>query len=204
MLTDLSKSFFDFVELVGNLKLILRNCKTSEDRTESVAEHCFRLAFMVAFGATQYSKEVNIEKAIKLALVHDVVEVYSGDFPYSLTAKSPDLKQHQKLAERKALERILSKLSSSLGQQIEKLWTEFEDQKTLEAKFVFAMDKLEGLMQFNEGPASNWGKREKEALGAYLSEIEESNSFVVDLKEMAIEKTNQSLPLSRSTDETPF
>jgi len=200
MLKDFPKSFFDSIELIGNLKLVLRNCKTSENRIESVAEHCFRLAFMVAFGATHYSKKINVEKAIKIALVHDIVEVYSGDFPYSQTAKSPHLKKEQEKAERSALKRILDELKPFLGQQIEKLWIEYEDQKTLEARLVFAMDKIEGLMQFNEGPTANWGKNEKEALGNYLYEIDGSNTFIASLKKFAITQTDQSFS-SLSFDE---
>ncbi len=138
---------------------------------ETTAEHIFQLAFLV--WALGKKKNINTEKAIKMALVHDICEVYAPDFtPYDamgldekgrstikevLNSKPvigrPNLKQRKKLAkikemlEIRAMKKLLCKLPSPLKSEINQLWLEYEKGYSKEARFVRQADKLINLLQ---------------------------------------------------------
>lgn len=63
------------------LKLEERAVRLSNGRHESVAEHCWRMAFMVISIAPRLEKKINLERALKMAIIHDISEVEAGDIP---------------------------------------------------------------------------------------------------------------------------
>ncbi len=109
---------------------LLRNV----DTPESDAEHSFSLALLTLLYAPA---NLNLLKCLKLALIHDLPEIYSSDFvPGEIT--------HEE--KRQLEENAAKKLSSELqNKEILELFIEFTENKTPEARFVNALDKIDNI-----------------------------------------------------------
>jgi 5'-deoxynucleotidase YfbR-like HD superfamily hydrolase len=116
---------------------------------ESVADHSFMLAVL----SYVYSKKfgLDVDKAVKMALIHDICEVYSGDIPDKIRDEDqPVPDSRKKELEREGLEKLISLLPGDFSGEIYDLWKEFEKRETPEAKLVKDLDKLEMCMQAEE------------------------------------------------------
>ena len=105
---------------------------------ESVADHSWGVALLTLV----YSEEVGIneEKALKMALVHDIAEAETGDF---VTRKVDDKQEIEKEEKEKLEKEAVEKLSGLLGEELEEIWMEYEERETDEAKFVKDMDLID-------------------------------------------------------------
>ncbi len=146
--------------LAEKLKCELRNSWLSNGQQESVAEHSWRLAFMVCLFAPYLAQPVNIEKSLKIALIHDLAEAETGDIPM-FNCQDPVSKQQKLINEQKVMIKIKSLLNNAIGQEIYDLWLEYEEKQTYEAKFVNALDKIEAHIQHGEADLSTWQHHEK-------------------------------------------
>jgi len=81
--------------------------------------------------------EINELKAIKLALIHDVVEVYAGD----VMAFDIEARKNKEKVEAEALTKLMA-LNPEFGKQLHDLWYEFEEKESLEAKIAKAADAI--------------------------------------------------------------
>jgi len=143
------KQIIEFLQLAEKLKCTLRHGWTSTGRQESVADHCWRLALMVMLCNPYLDQKINIERALKMALVHDIAESITGDIPYFEAPEGSKAKEKKKKEERKAMTKIRELLPSNLKEEIYGLWEEYEAGETYEAKVVKALDKLEAQLQIN-------------------------------------------------------
>jgi putative hydrolase of HD superfamily len=150
----------DVLHIAERLKHEMRHSWLSNGRQESVAEHTWRVAFMVIMMAPYLDQPVDIEKCLKLALLHDLAEAETGDIPV-FENQQQDRKQVKYDNEQRAMLHIKSMLNDEVGQHIYELWEEYERQECYEAKFVRALDKLEAQLQHNEADLSTWLHREK-------------------------------------------
>ena len=154
----------DFLCLAEKLKLEMRHSWLSDGkRQESVAEHSWRLALMALRYASQLDQQVNVEKCLKLALIHDLAEAITGDIP--VFQHQTNLAQQNKFEnEYSAMKQIQTMLNDQNGDELLDLWLEFENQTSYESKFIKALDKLEVFIQHNEAPLTTWEEREKRML----------------------------------------
>ncbi|SHE32104.1 putative hydrolases of HD superfamily [Fodinibius roseus] len=136
----------DFLRDAEQLKNTLRSSYTSTGRVESVAEHSWRLCLM-AMTFEQAFPEVDMCRVIKIGLVHDLGEAINGDIPAPQQSASTD----KSAAERRDLLQLLRPLSESLRSEILELWDEYEQASTPEARTAKALDKLETIIQHNQG-----------------------------------------------------
>ncbi|KAH0793189.1 HD domain-containing protein 2 [Histomonas meleagridis] len=130
------------IELCGILKRIPRTgwVKNHVNDPESVADHSMRTAFLAM---TLCPPEVNREKAVQMALIHDLAESIVSDItPFDGVTESDKFNR-----ENSAFTNITESLEDDYMQ---KLWLEMEEGKTIEAKFVKQLDKLEMLIQAEE------------------------------------------------------
>jgi putative hydrolases of HD superfamily len=112
---------------------------------ESVADHSWRITLMAMVAA--FSDEVNTDKCIKMALVHDLAEAAVGDITPHCGVSDTD--KHQ--MELNAITKMTSMLGASMGSEdILSLWKEYEEGSSEEAKLVKDMDKLEMILQAQE------------------------------------------------------
>jgi len=98
----------------------------------------------MAVTLAEYANEpVDVNKVVRMALVHDIVEIDAGDtFLYDDEASLG-----KEEAERSAAERIFGLLPNDQGREMMSLWEEFEAGNTAEARFAAALDRLEPMMQ---------------------------------------------------------
>lgn len=151
----------DFLFLAEKLKKELRHSWLSGGtRLESVAEHSWRLALMTFRYADKLDQPVNLEKCLKMALIHDLAEAETGDIPV-FHCQSYAAKKDKYEKEHAIMLRIKNFLDDQQGNELYDLWLEYENQQTYEGKFVKALDKLEAFIQHNEAPLSTWEEREK-------------------------------------------
>jgi putative hydrolase of HD superfamily len=150
----------ELLTIAEKLKCELRHSWLSNGKQESVAEHSWRLALMVCLFAPYITQAINIEKTLKMALVHDLAEAETGDIPMFNCADAAS-KQQKFLNEQKAMLKIKSLLDNDVGQEIYDLWLEYEEKQSYEAKFVNALDKIEAHIQHGEADISIWQHHEK-------------------------------------------
>jgi putative hydrolase of HD superfamily len=145
---------FNFIIEIDKIKSIFRKSKLFDgSRFENDAEHSWTIALM-AFLLKEYANfSVDIEKVMLMLLIHDIVEIDSGDvFLYA-----PE-RNNAHINEQKAAERIFGLLGKGQGEYFIKLWNEFEEQKTNEAKFAMVFDRLEPLLQNYLTEGHTWKK----------------------------------------------
>ena len=135
-----------FIKEIENLKSVTRTAWTKTGRRESTAEHSWRLAMLLMVLREDF-KDLDIDKAIKMSLVHDLGELYDGD----ISAKLQNDNDNKAEMEEKAMRRMLTILPENLAENIYDLWKEYNECSTKEAKLVKAMDKLETIVQHNQG-----------------------------------------------------
>jgi putative hydrolases of HD superfamily len=147
----------EFLHFTEKLKTEFRRTYKSNGTHETVAEHSWRLCLMTSlFSGTIDGIDGN--KCLKMALVHDLPEIFAGD-AYRLDVKE-QIGLHEK--EAAALETLVTLLPKDTGEEITGLWLEFEDGKTAEARLVRLLDRLEVLVQHNESQVSKWSDIEKQ------------------------------------------
>jgi len=167
------KALLNFLVIIGKLKgkerrgWLVHRIKNPE----TTAEHIFHLAILT--WVLGRMKKLNLERAIKIALVHDLCEVYSPDLtsydavalkkkgkitlkellkikpqvgrPTNIQRKKME-KIKQKL-EMKAMKKLFSQLPSDLKKEISNLWLDYEKGLTPEARFIKQADKMINLLQ---------------------------------------------------------
>ena len=126
--------------LCNKLKNVIRtgwmDWKVQRDRIESVAEHIFGVQMLAIAMKSEFEYDIDIMKVIYMLAIHELGETVIGD----LTQFQIDKTQKEKI-EHEAVHKILSSLID--GEQIEKLFLEFDAHKTPEAMFAYQCDKLE-------------------------------------------------------------
>ena len=149
------RTLLDILHVAERLKDTTRHCYTSGGRHESVAEHSWRMTLMAYLAAEEFP-EVNLEKLLKMCLIHDLGECFTGDIP---AFDKTD-------AHRKTEDLLLNNWVQTLPEPIRSEWTalfaEMEERKTLEAKLHKALDNLEAVIQHNESHLSTWTDHERE------------------------------------------
>lgn len=138
----------DFFHLAGKLKEEKRRgwLDRGVKNAESVSDHSFRLALMTLVFSKRQGLDVN--KAVKMALVHDLPEAICGDVATKIKEELQKMPNKEKKAkERAALEQIVSQVPKELGKDIRELWEEFEAKETKEAGLVYELDRLEAIFQ---------------------------------------------------------
>jgi putative hydrolases of HD superfamily len=126
-----------FIAEVDRLKGVLRQTLNyHERRHENAAEHSWHLAMAVLQFHNYSNQPVDILKCLKMALIHDLVEIDAGD-TFIYADKADKFEQ-----EIKAAERIFGLLPQAEGNDLKLLWLEFEAGETAESKFVRALDRF--------------------------------------------------------------
>lgn len=149
------RQYIDFLNKIEKLKCNTRHSWTSSGRQESVAEHSWRLAVMAMLCADEYP-EVDIDKVIKMCLIHDFGEAITGDIPAFLKTE-----QNEK-DEDNAVAGLLAELPPEFCAELQALFDEMNARETAEAKLFKSLDNLEALVSHNEADISTWLPNEYE------------------------------------------
>lgn len=135
-----------FIQEAERLKNVLRSAFTSTGRHESTAEHTWRLCLM-AMTFADLLGPVDVARVLKLCIVHDLGEALNGDIPAQQQAQVPD----KAARERRDLETLAGRLPAHVRSEILALWDEYDRAESREARVVKALDKLETIVQHNQG-----------------------------------------------------
>ena len=147
--------YVKFLNAIEKLKCNTRHSWNSNGRRESVAEHSWRLAVMAMLCRDEYP-DVDIDKVIKMCLIHDLGEAITGDIPAFFKTDADEAKEDD------AVSALLKMLPKDTASELEALFTEMSEKSTTEAKLYKALDNLEALVAHNEADISTWLPREYE------------------------------------------
>jgi len=153
ILSDIEK-ILNFIVEIEKLKDIIRKTKpVGVDRYKNSAEHSWHVCLSALMLKEYANENVDIDKVIKMLLLHDLGEIDAGDTVF-YHADTPELKE----AEEKGIKRIFGELPSELANAYFKLWQEFESCQTPESKFAKAIDRLPPLLHNIHGQGHSWKK----------------------------------------------
>lgn len=144
--TDTLQGRLEFLRQAEKLKDVLRSARSSGGRQESTAEHTWRLclmAMMLEDGLTG----LDFVRVLKLCIIHDLGEAIHGDVP--VIEQAPGANKGAQ--ERQDLLTLAGSLDAPARTQLLALWDDYENASSPEARAVKAMDKLETLLQHNQG-----------------------------------------------------
>ena len=180
------KEIFEFIKASEGLKKEMRHSWLSNGRQESVAEHSWRMSLMLMLIESKIPKPFNYLHALKMTIVHDLVEIYAGDVPVFEFSNSKKQQAIKKQKETDAMERIVFELNQPIGEEIKHLWIEYDNNQTIEAKVVKALDKIEAQIQHNQAGLDSWREIEFE-LTFRLDKYVSFNSSLMELKELTVD-----------------
>jgi putative hydrolase of HD superfamily len=136
----------EFLRAAEKLKSTHRSAWTSAGQPESVAEHTWRLCLM-ALVLKDAFPGVDFARLVKMCIIHDLGEAIGGDIPAIHQVPG----QSKAGQERADLLELLHPLPERLQTEITGLWDEYEAAASPEARLAKALDKLETIMQHNQG-----------------------------------------------------
>lgn len=144
---------FDFILELDKEKLIGRQTYLSGGvRKENDAEHAWHMAVMAVLLQEYANEEIDVLHAVTMILLHDVVEIDSGDtYAYDTVGK-----EEQAERERIAADRIFALLPEDQAKKFRSYFDEFEAWETPEAKFAHAMDNFQPLMLNRSNHGRSW------------------------------------------------
>jgi len=184
------KKQIDFIIEIDKIKSIIRKTKLFDGtRYENDAEHSWHIC-MMAIILQEYSDEkIDLLKVLKMLLIHDLVEIDAGDY-LIYTDKNMEKNENEK----KAAERIFSILPDEQKNELILLWKEFDSKETVEAKFAFALDRLEPVMQnyYNKGAAWKEHNIKYEKIININSKIEDASADLWEYAKSIIEEIKKS------------
>ncbi|WP_316821554.1 HD domain-containing protein [Pedobacter gandavensis] len=153
-LTDLSRQMA-FIHEIDKLKYIQRKTRLFNSmRHENDAEHSWHLAMMALVLSEHANEKVDILKVVKMLLIHDIVEIDSGDvFLYDQNANHDN-----RVEEQEAAKRIFGLLPDQQAEEFISLWEEFEAGISAESKFAKSIDRLEPVLQNVSNEGGTWSE----------------------------------------------
>jgi putative hydrolases of HD superfamily len=133
-----------FLLEADRLKTVLRQSTlTDRSRRENSAEHSWHLALMALVLAEYAPPGLDLQRVLAMVVLHDLVEIDAGDlFAYA----TPDELARQERAEHAAADRLFGLLPPGQSERFHRIWDEFEERVSPEAKFARAMDRLQPML----------------------------------------------------------
>lgn len=134
----------DFLIEADKLKRTYRFSTMPKGARDSVADHSYGLALMTLIVAEEYQIDVDIAKAVGIALKHDIQEYITGEIDSKRVANGEISKEEKRLGELKAVREIERKYGW-FGKEICEGWFDFEEGRDRENLYVKALDKIEAM-----------------------------------------------------------
>ncbi len=146
----------EFLKEIDKMKTILRqNWVIGKAHREDDAEHSWHAAMMALTFAEYAKPTVCVDRAVRMLLVHDLVEIYAGDTPCFDAADVAT----QAAREEEAAERVCALLPTEQGQAYRALWEEFDAAETDDAQYAAAIDRLQPLLLNYYTDGASWQGR---------------------------------------------
>ena len=189
-----AKEYLEILHVAEKLKDTPRHCTTSRRRTESVAEHSWRVSLM-AFLLKEEFPDVDINKVVDMCLIHDLGECFTGDIPTFIKTDA------DRNTEDSLLDAWVKSLPDSVSKRLDSLYKEMEAQATPEARLYKALDKLEALIQHNESPLNTWSDNEYELNKTYAFDAVAYSEWLTDLRNEILKDTLEKIDKGETEQE---
>ena len=144
-----ARKLLEALETASRLKDTTRHSWTAEGRHESVAEHSWMMTLMAFFLKDEFP-EADMDKVIRMCIIHDLGEAFTGDIP------AFDKTSAHEEEEEKRLDNWVRSLPETQREEMLALYDEMARRETLEAKIYKAIDGLEAVIQHNYADLSTW------------------------------------------------
>ena len=184
------REYLEILHVAERLKDTPRHCTTTNRRTESVAEHSWRVSLM-AFLLKGEFPEADMDKVVKMCLVHDLGECFTGDIPTFVKTDG------DRAVEDDLLGRWVRSLPTEVSEEMGALFREMDAQETLEAKIYKSLDKLEALIQHNESPLDTWSENEFALNKVYAFDTVSFSPWLAALRKEILKDTLDKIEQSR-------
>ena len=189
------REYLEILHVAERLKDTPRHCTTSKRKTESVAEHSWRVSLM-AFLLRSEFPELDMDRVTRMYLIHDLGECFTGDIPTFLKTDA------DRETEDSLLNRWVSSMPDAVSREMSELYREMDAQQTGEAKFYKALDKLEALIQHNESPLDTWAENEYDLNRRYAFDAVAFSDWLSDLRKEILADTMEKLRREGNGDYT--
>ncbi len=158
------EQLIEFLGILEKLKCNTRHNWTTNGRQESVAEHSWRLAVLAMLMEDDFP-ELDMNKVIRMCLIHDWGEAVTGDIPAFIKTEADEEKEAD------AIETLLKNLPETISSGLLTMFNEMSDLSSDEAILVKALDKTETLIQHNEAGSGTWLPLEYDLNLTYGNEV---------------------------------
>jgi len=171
-----ARKLLEALTVAERLKDATRHCYTKNGRHESVAEHSWMMT-LIAFFIKDEFHEVNMDKVIKMCIIHDLGEAFTGDIP---TFEKTEINEK---TEETLLYEWINTLPENYKTEMTALYDEMAKRETIEAKIYKAIDSLEALIQHNISDLSTWIPKEYELNKTYADDKVAFSEYLKELRE---------------------
>ena len=186
------REYLEILHTAAKLKDATRHCTTSQGRTESVAEHSWRMSLMALLLHSEFA-DVNMDKVVKMCVIHDLGECFTGDIA-TFIKTDDDRKTEDEL-----LQRWVGSMPREVSADLSALFAEMQAQQTAEAKIYKALDKLEALIQHNESPLETWSENEYELNKTYALDTVAFSKWLTELRKAVLDDTIEKINAGSGT-----
>ncbi|KAF2091960.1 hypothetical protein K490DRAFT_70676 [Saccharata proteae CBS 121410] len=129
------------------------------DHGESISDHMYRMSILTMFAPASLSSRINIPHCTKMALIHDMAEALVGDITPVDKVSKEEKSRREGTTMDYFCKGLLGRVGGGLtGEDVRRVWQEYEDSETLESKYVHDIDKVELLLQMTEYERSKQGE----------------------------------------------
>ena len=157
MTDDRLAAQFAFLNEADRLKSVLRATTLCDgSRPENSGEHSWHLALYALTLADQAEPGVDINRVIRMLLLHDLVEIDVGDVPIHSANGAAHASSATQEAESRAADRIFGLLPPDLRDDFRALWDEFEAAETPDARFAKSLDRVQPVMANLQSGGGTW------------------------------------------------
>ena len=171
-----ARELLEILSVAERLKDATRHCYTKNGRHESVAEHSWMMTLM-AFLIKDEFPDADMDKVIKMCIIHDLGEAFTGDIP------TFDKTKENEVTEKTLLTQWLNSFPDTQRNEMTSLFEEMEKRETAEAKIFKAIDSLEALIQHNISDLSTWIPKEYELNKTYADDKVAFSEYLILLRE---------------------
>lgn len=179
-------TFLEILTVAEKLKCNTRHSWTSSGRHESVAEHSWRIALMALLMRDEFP-DIDMDKVIRMCLIHDLGEAFTGDIP-TFEKKEEDSEKEDEI-----FFNWISTFPAPYRDEFTELLKEMNERKTDEAKLYKALDNLEAVIQHNEADISTWITLEYDLQFTYGADKIEFSSYLKNLKKEIDKRTTEKI-----------
>ena len=181
-----ARKLIEALNVAERLKDTTRHCYTSKGRHESVGEHSWMMTLMAFFMRDEFP-DVDMDKVIRMCIIHDLGECFTGDIPtFDKTAAHEEKEEN-------LLNAWVASLPEPYATEMAELYREMDQRQTTEAKIYKAIDNMEAVIQHNFSDLSTWIPREYELNKTYGNDKVAFSEYLTGLRREILADTLKKL-----------